>query len=84
MSKITTSHKCIRLLKKHAPCTQELSKIENFARYVLVDLNNPQIWVYKKSNDWQAEKFTLEQSFYLDGTGYQFNVADVYDRFKFD
>lgn len=58
-------------------------KLETLQEYVLVDLNSPQIFVYRKANDWQAENFTLEQSFELSSIGYQFRVADVYDKIEF-
>lgn len=53
--------------------------IESFQEYVLLDLNTPQVWVYRKSNDWQAENFTLEQSFKLESIDYMVKVADIYD-----
>lgn len=58
-------------------------KLETLQEYVLVDLHIPQIFVYRKTNNWQAEQFTIEQSFGLDSIHHTIKVTDIYQDIEF-
>ncbi|MDO4449498.1 MAG: Uma2 family endonuclease [Moraxella sp.] len=62
---------------------EHYQRLESLQEYVLIDLNSPQIFVYRKANDWKAENFTIEQSFKLNSIDYTAKVADIYQDIEF-
>nr|WP_265091425.1 hypothetical protein [Moraxella nonliquefaciens] len=49
----------------------------------MVDLNNPQIFIYRKNNNWQAEYLNIDDDLYLKSVDYSVKVADIYDDIEF-
>ena len=57
--------------------------LETLQEYVVVDLNNPQIFIYRKDNNWQAEYLNIDDDLYLKSVDYSVKVADIYDDIEF-
>lgn len=57
--------------------------LETLQEYVVVDLNNPQIFIYRKNNNWQAEYLNIDDDLYLKSVDYSVKVADIYDDIEF-
>lgn len=58
--------------------------IPTLQEYVLVDGHQPQVWVYRQANHWQAEHYAHHQSFMLQSIDFAVNVADIYRDVNFD
>lgn len=58
--------------------------LETLQEYVVVDLNNPQIFIYRRDNDWQAECLAIDDDLYLKSVDYSVKVADIYDDIEFE
>nr|WP_264676334.1 Uma2 family endonuclease [Moraxella bovis] len=62
---------------------EHYQKIDTLQEYVLVDLNNPQILVYRKDNHWQKELLSFDDKLYLKSVDYTVKVADIYENIEF-
>lgn len=62
---------------------EHYQKIDTLQEYVLIDLNNPQILVYRKDNHWQKEHLSFDDKLYLKSVDYTVKVADIYENIEF-
>lgn len=62
---------------------EHYQKLESLQEYVLIDLNNPQLWVYRRENDWQSEYLNIDDDLYLKSVDYSVKVADIYQDIEF-
>ncbi len=58
-------------------------KIPELQEYVLIAQNTPRIEIFRRSQEWRCEEYSIEHSFHLESVDMTFKVSDIYRRVNF-
>ncbi len=61
---------------------ERYQKIPELQEYALIAQNTPKIEIFRRSQGWRCEEYSIEHSFRLESVDMTFKVSDIYRRVK--